>query len=102
MTPLIQFLSFAGCPLAGRAREFLRQAMEQCGLDPDSFEEIDVASISIDEHYRGWGSPTILINGKDVGGSESDAASSCRVYEGDDRVPAVALLVDHINQALQE
>ena len=77
----IQFLHFEGCPNAGQARSALREALAAEKLDVQ-VEEIDVQRPDAPEWARGWGSPTILIDGVDVAGQERSNASSCRLYAG--------------------
>jgi mercuric ion transport protein len=44
------------------------------------FEDIDVTSEGAPEAPRGWGSPTILVEGRDVAGAPRPAGASCRLY----------------------
>jgi hypothetical protein len=81
----IQLLTFEGCPLAGAARSALQQALTECGIT--DFEEIDLLDPATAVELQGWGSPTILVNGKDVTGKSRGDAIGCRVYPGQDRVP---------------
>lgn len=74
----VQLLSFPGCPNADGAREALRRSLAAAGLPP-TFEDVDVAATGAPEHLREWGSPTILVNGRDVAG-ESPTGPSCRIY----------------------
>jgi hypothetical protein len=93
----IQLLVFEGCPLANAAREALRQALAELGIS--AFEEIDLLDPSTPEDLRGWGSPTILVNGRDVAGLTRGDNLGCRVYPGPDRVPSAATLVRSIRKA---
>ena len=68
----IQFLSFPGCPNADAARQALRGALEAHSF-PRHFEEIDLTVESTQYELRAWGSPTILIDGVDVGGERQPA-----------------------------
>ena len=76
----VQLLTFPGCPNADGAREALRRSLSAAGL-PQRFEEIDVTATGSPERLRGWGSPTILVNGRDVAGADPTGAG-CRLYEG--------------------
>jgi mercuric ion transport protein len=76
----IQLLHFEGCPNVDAARTALREALAAEKLDAP-VEEIDVQAPGAPEWAHGWGSPTILIEGKDVAGMErSEGASCCRLY----------------------
>ncbi len=76
----IQLLYFPGCPSVEATREVLRRSLRACGL-PSTFEEVDVTSPETPEPLRAWGSPTILIEGRDVAG-EHPTGPSCRLYHG--------------------
>lgn len=75
----IQLLFFPGCPNADPARAVLRQELNALQLS-EAVEEVDVSSPLAPEQLRGWGSPTILVNGRDVGGEPVPAGPSCRLY----------------------
>ncbi len=75
----IQLLHFEGCPNVERARVALRAAMAAEHLD-QPIEEIDVETPDVPEDVRGWGSPTILVDGVDVAGAARSTGSSCRLY----------------------
>ena len=79
--PRVQFLTFAGCPLADAARSELKTALEACGIE--HFEEIDILDPTAPDDLRGWGSPTILIDGLDVAGQRKGDDASCRIYAGE-------------------
>lgn len=79
-TPCVELLFFPGCPHVPAARELLGRAMDQAGMRP-SWTEHDVSRPEAPEHTRGFGSPTILVDGRDVtGAAPSAGGSSCRVY----------------------
>ena len=76
----IQLLYFEGCPNVDAARASLRQALAAEKLTVP-VEEIDVEKADAPEWARGWGSPTILIDGDDVMGQKpTSGASCCRLY----------------------
>jgi hypothetical protein len=82
----IQLLHFEGCPNVDAARAALRQALAAEKLDAP-VEEIDVEGADAPEWARGWGSPTILIEGQDVLGQTQSGSSCCRLYA--DGAPSV-------------
>ena len=86
----IQLLVFAGCPLADAARSALEQALAACGLD--NYEEVDLLAPETSEALRGWGSPTILVEGKDVTGLAKGHDIGCRVYAGPTKLPEPAVI----------
>jgi mercuric ion transport protein len=75
----IQLLYFHGCPNVDAARATARSALAAEQLDT-AIEEIDVEDAEAPEWARGWGSPTILIDGEDVAGEHPTTSSACRLY----------------------
>ena len=92
----IQLLTFAGCPLAEAARIELEAALVDCGSI--GYDEIDILDSTAAEELRGWGSPTILLNGADITGQPKGNDVSCRVYPGEKRVPAKAEILAAIER----
>ncbi|RDI75437.1 hypothetical protein Gocc_1235 [Gaiella occulta] len=84
--PLVEVLSFDGCPNRDGALELVERVARETGVDA----RIDVIDVTDDETARArrfLGSPTILVAGRDVepGAEErSDYAVSCRVYRTGD------------------
>ncbi len=68
------------CPHIDLAREHLRIAMKNVGLVP-SWQEWDRDDVSCPEHARRFGSPTILVNGKDSQGQSPEGNDCCRLYQ---------------------
>ncbi len=70
------------CPNVSKARAQLLRAFAETGIPPrwSEWERADPAS---PDYVRGYGSPTILVDGKDVAGvAGSDSISCCRLYTG--------------------
>jgi mercuric ion transport protein len=97
------------CPNVGQAREAISAALVRVGAPP-IWTEWDRAADVTPHHLSGFGSPTVLVNGRDVsaddGGANADAtpdANSCRVYRTNDgRVcgaPAVETIVAAITRS---
>jgi hypothetical protein len=93
----VQFLAFDGCPLAEAARKALDEAVAASGLA--GYEEIDILDPNTPEDIRGWGSPTILVNGDDVTGNAKGEGVGCRIYATESRVPEADLIVERIREA---
>lgn len=95
----IELVYDADCPNIKTARAQLEAACHQAGVAP-TWQEWDRADKSAPDYVRNYGSPTILVNGEDVTGSNSVDGSSCRLYrESDGSVsgaPAVAQIVHAI------
>lgn len=91
--PNVELIYDAECPNVEAAREQLRQAFRNIGLAP-AWQEWDRESPTSPAHARQYGSPTILVDGRDVGGeAPRDSANCCRVYSSSEtglqRVPSV-------------
>lgn len=78
----IELIYDKDCPNVSKARQNLESALKKIGMPP-SWTEIDRNSNRAPPHTLRYGSPTILIDGRDVcgPGSESDA-NCCRIYSG--------------------
>lgn len=75
----LQLLFFEGCPNRAAARAALDQALAHAGVQAQ-IHELDVNADTTPAALRSWGSPTILIDGEDVGGETRPTGRSCRLY----------------------
>ena len=99
---LVEFIYDDDCQNVGPAREQLRNAMSNLGLSRE-WKEWDRADPKSPDYAQGDGSPTILINGKDVAGVDPGAdASCCRVYKWPDGKLRGIPTVEMIESALKE
>ena len=103
MPAKIELIYDHDCPNIEPARAQLLAAFAQLGRTPH-WLEWDRGNPGTPDYVRAFGSPTILVDGKDVGsGARAVAASSCRVYETSDGrlsgVPAVANIVAAMSDA---
>ena len=69
------------CPNVSLARANLLLAFARAGVKP-KWSEHRVGDPEAPAHTRGYGSPTILVDGRDVAGQPPSGETSCRVYEG--------------------
>lgn len=94
--PTVELIYDRDCPNVPQARENLLRALAQAGLAP-RWREWDRADAGAPGHVRAYGSPTVLVNGKDVAGSDTADAACCRIYTsgegGHQGAPPVALIV---------
>ncbi len=81
----VQLLYFPGCPNVVESRAALQKSLATCGLQLN-VEEVDVTAPDTPKHLQGWGSPTILIDGKDVADQVAGEGASCRVYRGEGQI----------------
>lgn len=91
--PKVELIYDDDCPNVEAARQQLRRAFQELG-QPPAWQEWDRGAPSSPAHARQYGSPTILVDGKDVSGaSPSDGAACCRVYhsehDGLQKVPPI-------------
>ncbi|MGH8224728.1 MAG: hypothetical protein ACRER1_01050 [Gammaproteobacteria bacterium] len=77
-TPRVELVYFAGCPNVGAARTAIREAMSAEGLVPQ-WREWNRDDPATPATLRACGSPTIMINDRDISPANAEAAS-CRVY----------------------
>ena len=83
MIPNVELIYDADCPNAEAARQQIRRAFQELDQTP-AWQEWDRGSSSSPAHVRQYGSPTILVNGRDVTGvSPSGGADCCRVYHSE-------------------
>jgi hypothetical protein len=78
----VELLWWRGCPSTPKALADLGAAMTEHGLDPASVRVTEIRTDDQAEDVRFAGSPTILIDGRDVQppGEDNDIGLSCRIY----------------------
>jgi mercuric ion transport protein len=100
--PQIELIFDADCPNVTLAREQLSQALAIVGL-PQHWKEWSSDHPERPERARGYGSPTILVEGQDVSGAgQLDGTAGCRIYattEGLRGVPTIKAIVSALDQA---
>lgn len=96
----VELLYFPGCPHLPAAREQLRRALVSVGL-ASSWSEHDVTADDAPAHVRGYGSPTVLVDGRDVTGALPGQGASCCVYADSEvaGVPPFAAIVAALRRA---
>ena len=92
----VELVYFAGCPNIHKARQRLLSACKAAAIAPQ-WQEWRADDPEGPRHVRNWGSPTILVNGRDVAGATKNTGdANCRLYAGPDGIldgaPAVALI----------
>ena len=93
--PSVELIFSPDCPNADLARGRLTEALSTLGWVA-SWTEWNRESSAAPEYVRQYGSPTVLVDGRDVSASPASLADSCRVYpsdEGFDRAPSVQALI---------
>jgi len=78
--PRVDLVYDPECPNVAAARANLTRAFHRAGLTP-SWTEHQIGSPDVPDRVRGFGSPTILVDGVDVAGLRPGSEHCCRVYE---------------------
>ena len=84
--PLVEVLTFEGCPHAEPALELAKRVIAESGSGA-TVRRVDVPDADAAEAHRFLGSPTIRVNGRDIepGVAERDQyVLSCRIYRTED------------------
>jgi len=93
--PSVDLLYDRDCPNVEQARAHLLKAFARAGMTPQWSEHL-VDDVNIPQYARGFGSPTILVDGRDVCGATPTGENSCRIYANDaaglSRVPSVGTI----------
>ena len=63
----IEFLGRSGCSHSPTMEKNFVSALKKAGIE-NKYKYIDLASLPVDDYRRGYGSPTVLINGEDLFG----------------------------------
>jgi hypothetical protein len=89
------------CPNVAAARVNLLQAFALLGRSP-KWSEHRIGDPGAPERVRGYGSPTVLVDGRDVEGVEPAAEVCCRVYNpapGDPQTPSVKQIAGALSKS---
>jgi mercuric ion transport protein len=97
--PTVDFIYDSDCPNIGSARANLMRAFGRAGVQA-RWQEHRIGDPDAPERARGFGSPTILVDGRDVAGLEPAEEACCRVYAVGNAT-AGAPAIDQIAAALQ-
>lgn len=97
--PTVDFVYDKDCPNVRAARANLMRAFSRVGVSA-GWKEHQIGSADAPARVRGFGSPTILVDGVDVGGLAAGAEACCRVYEGGG-APSVELIADALRRVDQ-
>lgn len=97
--PDVVLLYERSCPNVRDARANLLRAFSAANVPP-SWREVDLESPETPDHWRALGSPTVLVDGADVGGGAPAEGANCRLYAVDGKL-ARAPSVDRIAARLR-
>ena len=96
---VVELIYSLDCPNVDLARSHLVRAFAQVGQAPKWSEHV-IGDPATPEHAAGYGSPTILIDRRDVSGAPAGANASCRLYRTEDGHLTRAPSIDQIATAL--
>jgi len=97
----VELIYDADCPNMAQARTILARALAASGWDA-RWTEWDRNAADSPPYVRGYGSPTVLVNGQDVAGvASSDGGSCCRLYRNGEGQFDGAPSVEQIAAALR-
>ena len=96
--PAIELLGFPGCPNTPAMRDNLHAALASIGKGW-TFTDTNQEQLPASDLRRGWPTPTVLVNGRDLFGMPAPTAPSmgCRMYPGG--VPSAADITDKLRTA---
>ncbi len=105
MTRNVELVYDKDCPNVAAARANLLRAFAEAGA-PARWTEWEQSRPETPARLRGFGSPTVLVEGKDVAGAQPVAGlAACRLYdaaEGRRGVPPVGLIARALSEAQQQ
>lgn len=98
----VELVYEASCPNVRETRARLIEAFHTAGVQP-SWTEWEINEPETPDRVKRLGSPTVLVNGKDVAGtSASDAENCCRIYavNGPNKgVPPLKMIVTALRES---
>src|SRR4051794_2434237 len=95
----IELVVVPDCPHEEAAGALLRRALDDIGLRSQSFEGVTVESLSVAEEMHFLGSPTFVVDGRDLFDEPGrPAAVACRIYPGGQPLPGLR----ELRRALKE
>jgi mercuric ion transport protein len=98
---LVEFIYEKNCPNVKSTRAQLLQAFSKLKIKPH-WLEWEINDVSAPAYVRHYGSPTILINGKDIDESrDSTNPEQCRLYAHSDNTISGVPPIDNIMNAIQ-
>lgn len=95
----VELIYESGCPNVADTRANLLRAFSETQL-PAKWTEWDAASPDSPDRVRGFGSPTVLVDGNDITGQTRTGTSCCRLYGSADGRQTGAPPMGLIRQAL--
>ncbi len=88
---MIEFQFFNGCPNADKTLQNLREVMAELGITDDHLVITEVPDMESTQLMKFQGSPSILVNRKDIymGMEPTNFSYACRIYDFDGKQTGV-------------
>lgn len=96
----IEFIYDSDCPNVPDTRENLKKACTRVGIAP-KWTEWERSCVDTPEHVRQFGSPAILVNGRDIADLPANSAAACRIYQNATGLPTGVPPVELIAASLR-
>lgn len=93
--PGVEIIYAADCPHVSLARRHLLAAFARTGVSA-RWSEHEIVTRELPPHAQGFGSPTILVDGRDVFDEPGASSLSCRIYpthDGLSGAPSIEMIV---------
>lgn len=104
MSPTVELVYDKDCPNVAAARANLLRAFAEVGM-PARWTEWEQSSPEAPARLRGFGSPTVLVEGHDVAGAQPvEGLAACRLYDAADGrrgVPPVKQIASALARAME-
>jgi hypothetical protein len=102
-TPDVELQWWEGCPSTERALQELRDALADVGMPGAKVRTLEIKTEEEARRHGFFGSPTVLINGRDAVGAEPDELPglNCRVYRRRDGAVSPTPDPDDLREALR-
>ncbi|RME45088.1 MAG: sigma-70 family RNA polymerase sigma factor [Deltaproteobacteria bacterium] len=102
----VELIYRSDCPNVEPARALLREALREAGL-PLHWREWRLDAPDAPAHTRGYGSPTVLVDHRDItGGAPTACDACCRIYPGAEGestgVPSLEQILEAIRRDAQD
>jgi mercuric ion transport protein len=101
MMPTIDLLYDDDCPFVERTRIHLAAALRTLKFEPRWCEH-KIGSSTVPPYARGYGSPTVMIDGRDAAGMPPNTDASCRIYVSAERTLSAVPSVEQLTMRLRE
>ena len=91
--PIVDLIWSSDCPNVDACKTVVRRAIERADCGVLGWREWHVGQRDMPDYAKGYGSPTVIVNGRDVvGDAPSNFSDCCRVYSTNSEIRGVPLV----------